>query len=197
MEENLNTESRILQAAEEVFVRDGYDGARMQDIADKAGINKALLHYYFRSKDGLFEKVLLSKYAQFWPKVEHLLTSDLRLIDCFEQIVEIYYDLLEANPMLPFFIITASHRDARFILDIKNELPRLTFRKIQEAIDSGEVRPVNPAQFILSFMGMCVFPYLSRPMWTAILDVNDEAFRGFMRERRAEIKIYVRAMLTP
>ena len=82
MEElNQDTESKILDSAKEVFIQNGLDGARMQQIADKAGINKSLLHYYYRTKEKLFESVLKFAFKQFLPNPMEFLSSDLPLFD--------------------------------------------------------------------------------------------------------------------
>ena len=76
-----NTEQKILDAAKEVFQKKGMTGARMQEIADKAGINKALLHYYYRTKEKLFEKAFEAAFSLFYPKVKKMLISDKTVLE--------------------------------------------------------------------------------------------------------------------
>lgn len=76
MDKDLTTEQKILEAARKIFLEKGLDGARMQDIADKAGINKAMLHYYFRSKDKLFEQIFLEVAGHFLPKIMAIFESE-------------------------------------------------------------------------------------------------------------------------
>src|SRR3954468_17116383 len=83
----------------------GIDGARMQDIADKAGINKALLHYYFRSKEKLFEMIFIEEARKFMPKVTSIMVSELTLFEKVEKFVGEYIDTLLQNPLLPIFIL--------------------------------------------------------------------------------------------
>ena len=103
--EKISTETKILAAAEEVFLKSGYDGSRMQEIADLAGINKAMLHYYFRSKDLLFERIFEQKFSQFFPKIQELTTMPISFTEKVCIYVELHINLLRQNPYLPLFII--------------------------------------------------------------------------------------------
>src|SRR3982751_3647938 len=101
MRKDLSTEEKILSAAKKAFLTKGMDGARMQDIADKAGINKALLHYYFRSKDRLFEMIFLEEARKFMPRIATIMLSELTLFEKIEKFVDQYIDTLSQNPLLP------------------------------------------------------------------------------------------------
>ena len=151
MTEELSTEEKILKAAEEVFMRDGYDGSRMQDIADVAGINKALLHYYFRSKDKLFEKVFDAKIQGFFPKVDVVFNQDILFIDKIYFFIEGYMELLRKNPYLPLFVLnTVNSKDkSEFIKKLPIELSRKVAESYQIDLRKGTVRALNPAQFIM------------------------------------------------
>ena len=108
------TEQKILMAAEKIFIRDGMDGARMKDIAEEAGINKALLHYYFRSKENLFEKILQDKLMTFLPKVTSALQVKMSIRDKFEVLVDSYLGMLRENPKLPIFVLFSIYRNPAF-----------------------------------------------------------------------------------
>ena len=106
-----STEDKILEAAKNVFVAKGMEGARMQEIADEAGINKALLHYYFRSKEKLFEAIF-SKIIQFaFPEITRIAQSNEPFISKIEQVVDAYIDLLIKHPFIPGFIMKELNRD--------------------------------------------------------------------------------------
>ena len=100
----MNTEEKIIAAAEQVFIEQGYDGARMQTIADRAEINKAMLHYYFRSKDMLFEKIFVEKVKVLFPAMGEQMKSYEGFTDkvCF--FIEQYYETLTKYPFMPFFV---------------------------------------------------------------------------------------------
>ena len=105
-EKETGTEEKILAAAKKVFVRKGMDGARMQDIADEAGINKALLHYYFRNKELLFEKIFADSAGRFIPKVKSILLSDADFYQKIEQFCAEYITMVMANPYMPVFVMS-------------------------------------------------------------------------------------------
>ena len=103
--DNTDTEKVILEAANEVFQKKGLSGARMDEIAKEAGVNKALLHYYFRSKERLFERVFSEAFGQFFQKIIHLLESDLPLDVKIYRVVDMYSSMLLHNKNLPLFIL--------------------------------------------------------------------------------------------
>lgn len=100
-----DTERRILEAAAKVFMLRGKLGASMQDIADEAGINRTLLHYYFRNKDKLFDTVFDKLFAQVFPAIAHIMSSERPFLEKIELFIEAYSNLLQENPYLPVFII--------------------------------------------------------------------------------------------
>ena len=110
IKKDLNTEQRILEAARKAFMHKGMSGARMQDIADEAGINKALLHYYFRNKDQLFEMVFKEAFTRFLPRLNQLIESDLGLFDKIETFVGDYIEMALQNPFLPLFVLNEMNK---------------------------------------------------------------------------------------
>src|SRR5678810_1109142 len=126
-EKQLGAEERILEAACKVFTTKGMAGARMQDIADEADINKALLHYYFRDKDKLFEVVFMEEAQKFFPKINAIFNSDAPLFEKIENFVNEYIDEMLENPYLPWFVLNEMNRDPdQFMYRIwgENNLPK-------------------------------------------------------------------------
>ena len=118
MEKDRNTEGIVLAAAKKVFILKGMDGARMQEIADEAGINKSLLHYYFRSKEKLFEEIFKDTFAKFIPKIDVLLSSNKSLEDKIKEFVKEYLELLQKNPHLPQFILQELNRNPDRLVEL-------------------------------------------------------------------------------
>ena len=108
---NGGAEEKIVAAARKVFTTKGMAGARMQDIADEAGINKAMLHYYFRDKDKLFETIFITEAQRFFPKINMIFQSDASLFDKIENFVNEYIDEMQENPYLPWFVMNEINRD--------------------------------------------------------------------------------------
>src|SRR3954452_616752 len=113
MKKDLSTEEKILNAAKKVFLTKGMDGARMQDIADEAGINKALLHYYFRSKDKLFEQIFLKVTTSFLPKIFLILKGEDTLFEKIERFCEVYITQIIKTPYVPIFILNEINRQPK------------------------------------------------------------------------------------
>jgi len=202
MSKDLTTEERILQAAEKVFQEKGFDGARMQEIADTAKINKGLLHYYFRTKNKLFETIFSKALSGMIVRIEDIMKKDEPLLDKLDSFIDNYMDLLLRNPYLPKFVINELNRDPeRFIESVvlRHDIsPRLEafLESFEVAIERKEIRPVDPRQLLIHIVSMCIFPFLGRPMLQALLKLTTAEFKTLMIERRSSIKAFVRNALT-
>lgn len=196
----MTTEEKIFLAAENEFMEKGFDGTRMQAIADRAGINKAMLHYYFRSKDALFEKIFQEKIKLIFPKIGEDVKKKESFIEKVEVFIETYYQLLSQYPFLPLFVITTMNKkgNEHFAKNLPVDFFRDFFvgSMFQEIAD-GKIKPVHPLQFAFSVLGMTVFPYLARPAIMHVLQGQAGIYDELMEGRVEELKKYVRYILTP
>lgn len=189
-----------MEAAKVVFVRKGYDGTRMQDIAAEAGINKALLHYYYRSKDKLFAAVFLDAFNKFLPRVkEALLDSELPFEKKIEVFCQSYISLLIENPHLPVFILHELQRNPGNIVNmLKSHVadPKQLFHLMERATEDHHGPPLKPEHLIVNLVAMCIFPIAARPILQGFLFGNDpEKFSRFLEERKSEIpKFFMNAI---
>jgi TetR/AcrR family transcriptional regulator len=190
-----STEDKILEAAKNVFVAKGMEGARMQEIADEAGINKALLHYYFRSKERLFEAIFSEIIKFAFPKITRIAQSDEPFINKIEQVVDAYIDLLIKHPFIPGFVMKELNRDPSglFKMVVKFGLnPQVIFDQIQLAMDRGEIIPMQPRHLAANIISMCIFPFAARPLISFVLFKDDQkALEAFYSERADVIKQFV------
>ena len=190
-----STEDKILEAAKNVFVTKGMEGARMQEIADEAGINKALLHYYFRSKERLFEAIFAEIIKFAFPKITRIVQSEEPIVTKIEQVIDAYIDLLINHPFIPGFIIKELNRDPSglFKIVIKFGLnPQAIFDHIQLAMDRGEIIQMPPKHLAINIISMCVFPFAARPILSFVVFKDDQkALEAFYAERAAVIKKFV------
>ena len=195
MEKDRSTEERILDAAKKVFISKGMSGARMQDIANEAGINKALLHYYFRSKDKLFEVIFLETVARFIPRVNEIMNSDLSWSEKIESFAVEYIEKVIANPFLPLFIMNEMHKQPDEFLKKMwgGDKPRLEkfVLQLQGAIEAKEIRPIDPAQLIMNLMSLCVFPFIGKPLLQMAAGINDKQFFALMEERKTHVPEFI------
>jgi TetR/AcrR family transcriptional regulator len=189
-----NTEHLILEAARKVFIHKGYAGARMQEIADEAGINKALVHYYFRGKEQLFDAVFAQALSSFLPTIKNILEIDLPVREKIVLFVDTYVDILLANPHIPAFVIHELNTDpGRFLDKLKNFglNPSRLIEQIRKESESGLIRNIKGDHFIINMLGMCLFPFIARPVVQGILKKTDEEYEMFLSERKKEVVQFV------
>lgn len=185
-----NTEQAILEAAHKVFIRKGMDGTRMQEIADEAGINKALLHYYFRTKEKLFESIFNEVLNKFSSSVVKVLMSDLPLFAKIERFTDTYINLLIENPYAPNFLVNEINRNPERIVNaLKGQgvNPNLLRKQIKQEIEAGIIREIKIEDLMANMMSMCIFPFVARNIITSMLEMNEEDYRAFLLQRKIEI----------
>lgn len=188
---DIPTEERIIEAARKVFMQKGYAATRTRDIAEEAGINLALLNYYFRSKEKLFHQVMIEKFHQLFGVVFPIVNNDaLSLDQKIEVLVEKYIDLLLENPDLPIFVLSeirANPERFKETVHVQEILRSSSFiRQLKER------RPdVEPIQFISSVLGMIIFPFVAKPV--LFFDTSD--FNAVMEERKGLIRKWAKTIL--
>ena len=196
-----STEQRILEAASHVFLEKGMAGARMQQIADEAGINKSLLHYYYRSKDKLFLAVFRLAIRDFIPGIKEILFSDLPVFDKLDRFITEYMKVLLSNPFVPMFILQEIHRDPERLYNIFLEAgiqPHRILQEFEGAVESGAIRPVDPRHLIINVLSLCIFPIVARPMMQRMFHDNDaEASQKFLEERKTVVSEFVINAIRP
>jgi TetR/AcrR family transcriptional regulator len=190
-----STESKILEAAKKVFIRNGFDGTSMQLIANEACINKSLLHYYFRSKEKLFSAVFLYAFQHFVPQIQGILSSEQSLPAKIESIVAEYMTMLLNNEIIPAFILHEINRNPDRIYQIMQESglnQRIFIDQFTREIGKGLVRSVDPRHFIVNIISLCVFPIAAKPLMQRILFANDsEAYHRFLMERKNVVTRFI------
>lgn len=203
------TERRILDAAHRVFIRRGSGGARMQEIAEEAGVNQALLHYYFGSKDGLSFEVFREAAAKLFPGIMRILSSDVTIEERVEQVVHHYIDTLRAHPFLPGYVLGEMSFNPDRIATLAAQMaspgapdgPRLALarlgRDLAQRAAVGDFRPMAAEQFLANVASLCVFPFAARPMLSHLLGFDEAAWERFLDVRRAELPQQILNTLRP
>lgn len=190
-----NTEEIILAAAKKIFIEYGYDGARMQQIADEAGINKALLHYYFRSKDNLFDYIFDKSFKDFFPDISIIMMSDMPVEKKIRMFASHYIDTLLKNPHLPVFVFHELQRKPeRVVSHIKSSginLVRIKEMMTKELKEKG-MTPIPIEHLVVSMIGMCVFPFIGRPILESFIFNSDtKAYDKFLEERKKFVADFI------
>lgn len=199
-EVDLNTESKIKEAARRIFHQKGFAATRTRDIAEEAGINLALLNYYFRSKEKLFDIIMLETLQGFLKSVATIFVDEkLSLDEKVEQIVAGYIDLLTVEPQIPLFIMSELRSNPQQLfqnMNIKHLIQHSSFSKqYEEAIQQRQIAPIPILQFIMNILGLTVFPFIAGPMLKLIGDLNDEQYTTLMFERKKMIPKWIQSIM--
>ncbi|MEI6143171.1 MAG: TetR/AcrR family transcriptional regulator [Mariniphaga sp.] len=189
---NSSTEEKIYEAARRVFVAKGMEGARMQEIADEAGMNKALLHYYYRSKENLFKAVFKDIFTKFFRKIGTALFSDAPVKEKLMVFIDEYVDLIQANPYVPQFIINEINRDPQMLKSLMFESgiePQKIIEIFVTNSKTDSFANIDTRHIVVSIIGMLLFPLVARPLLQMIyFNDNPEAYSQFLSERKAIVK---------
>lgn len=185
---NSGTEQNILNAAILVFQKKGMAGARMQEIADEANINKAMLHYYFRNKQKLFEAVFLQAFQKFAPQINGIFNSGDPVFEKIEGFAESYISFVTENPHLPTFLIQEININpdfaTTFFMAHSAPDPALFEKQIAEEIEKGILRPVDPKQLLLDLFSLCAFPFVGSGLVKGVLNLDKSSFHTLMEKRK-------------
>ncbi|MBN2613056.1 MAG: TetR/AcrR family transcriptional regulator [Bacteroidales bacterium] len=190
-----DTEGKILEAAKKVFIEKGLEGTRMQEIANEAKINKALLHYYYRTKEKLFNAVFQFAITRFIPHIEGIFNSDKNFFEILEAIIEQYITLISKNPFIPIFVLHEINRHPDRLADIIKSAgiqPKILIEKIEKEVEKGTIRPVSALNLIVNIISLCVFPFAARPLIQRLLFDNDKhAYTTFIQSRKTEVTSFI------
>jgi len=191
-----STEGRILEAAKEVFMKYGLYGARMQDIANTAGINKALLHYYFRNKERLFDRVFDNALEKYFEQMTIFGDTSLPIQDRIFIYIDNIIDFFSEYPMMTMFIVKEISSNPELlktrIMEIKKDNNPKLFSVLQEGVKTGEIPPIDPVIFVVNLHSLCAYPFLASPLFKKMIDNNDPMWEDANNTKlKASVKEFV------
>ncbi|MCW3787430.1 TetR/AcrR family transcriptional regulator [Plebeiibacterium sediminum] len=199
MEIKSDTEKLILEAARKVFTEKGLDGARMQEIADRANINKAMLHYYFRSKDKLFESVFKAAFNEFWPEITKSINESANVEDFLKRAISSYVDLFMDKPFLPIFILSEVNRTPDRLESLIREggvNPHLIVEYLKEQMDLGKLKAMDPKELLVNVISLCIFPFAGKSLIERMIFQGDkESCESFLQERKKSIYEFLKPLI--
>jgi AcrR family transcriptional regulator len=195
MEKSGSTEEKFKEAARIVFTKKGYAGTKTRDIAEQAGLNLALLNYYFRSKEKLFEIVMIEKVVQLFSFIAPALNNpDTSLEEKIELIAVSYIDMLLKNPDLPLFVLSEirsnPERFGKMVQTNGNILQSYFVKQLAQ-----RNKAINPLQLFLNFLGMMVFPFVAKPVFMIAGQVSEDKFVDLMEQRKTLIPQWMKMIL--
>jgi AcrR family transcriptional regulator len=201
--DDLETRERILDAAHAVFTRKGTAASRTQEIAAEAGVNKALVHYYFGTKAALADAIFARALGNIMPRIFGILADPDRSIE--EKVPAIAKEQIEfhsGRPYLAGYLISELHaqpeRIARLMTRQGGRVPLDVIRRqLREGARAGKIRPISAEQFVTNLMGLLIFPFAIRPALSELLSLDDARWRAFIEERRRLVPDFFMAGLRP
>lgn len=190
--ENIIPEEKIKAAAREIFTSKGYGSARMRDIASKAGVNLALVNYYFRSKENLFNIIMKEKVYKIFGSIFPLLNDNsTSLEEKLYNVVSFYIDIISEDPDLPLFVFGEIEKNphnlsSMFPLNRNNYMDIAILKQFKEKCPD-----LNPVHFMINLLGMIIFPFVAKPLLKSIGIIDKERFKLIMEERKKMIPVWI------
>jgi len=195
-----STEEKIFDAAQAIFVEKGLDGARMQEIADKAEINKSLLHYYYRSKEKLFTEVFKMVINKFLPNTVEIFQSENSIFEKIEIFTSEYISLLQKNPFIPIFVLNELNKKPQNLTEtfshlfqnLKQNQINKFMQQIENEVNQGIIKPIEPLGLIINIMSLCVFPFIAKPIFlTLFFNDNKSDYQNFIENRKNTVAEFI------
>jgi len=191
----LPTEEKIKEAARKVFLRKGFSATRTRDIAEEAGINLALLNYYFRSKQKLFDEVMKEKIQTLLKTIIPVLQdSSTSLDEKIRLIASNYIKVLAKNNDLPIFVLNELRKNnTSFISNLPVGKAILETSFILQL--KQRKKNVDPIHFMVSLLGLIIFPFVAKPILTKSGMISEKKFQSLIQERELLIPLWMEAIL--
>ncbi|MFB6274409.1 MAG: TetR family transcriptional regulator [Salinibacter sp.] len=188
------TERDIFDAALQVFAREGRHGARMQAIADAADINKAMLHYYFRDKETLYEEVFAYTMQQFMASFGESLKKAPTFEETLHAFIDGYVEFVRSDEAAMRLMVQENLAGGSLLGDHLRKAtdsgeapPRILVETIAAAIDAGEIRPVDPQHTVLSVISTCLFFFMARPTVQIMHPAAEDDWDAFVEARKEHL----------
>jgi AcrR family transcriptional regulator len=188
MAKDSNTEQNIIDAANRIFTKNGWAGSRMQDIANEANINKAMLHYYFKNKEQLFQMVFKKKIKELVEIVLSSIPENANLETMIRIFVDKYISFISKTPELPLFILNEVYRHPDLLDDVFSPVvPPVIIQfatELEKEINQGKVRPIPIQHLIMNMLSLCIFPIIAKPILKKFLFPDEQMYADMIEERK-------------
>ncbi len=188
----MDTEQRIIEVAKQVFIEKGYEEVNMSYIAQQVGINRPALHYYFRTKDKLYEAVYGKILSGLIPAVKDTLRLDKPLRECIAEIVDIYFNTIERTPGLPLFIAREVQRDPERLLNAVKSNSTIEYATLVKSfvlhnIETGKMKDMPLLHFFYTFIGLVIAPFLSMPLTNLLFDDDEHQNKKITKQWKERV----------
>jgi AcrR family transcriptional regulator len=186
-----SSREKALDTARALFMEKGKDGVKMQEIADRAGINKGLLHYYFKSKNDLFLEIFLSEVHLIYADINRILKSEISMDEKLSAIIDQYFNLLSEKPNLPTFVMFEINKHPELAPKLANDANlQETVQLLDSEFRANRITstPEFAFQVILNIISLCVFPFAMRPLVQELGKRNGADWNQLMDGRKSFLK---------
>jgi len=200
IEKNASTEEQIKEAARRVFTKKGFAATRTRDIAEESGYNLALINYYFRSKQKLFDIIMVEHLQLFFQSVVGILNDpSTSLQEKLESLISHYIDMLIQNPGLPLFVLNEVNIDpSRLISKIgADQLERKELYVVSQwkEMAARTQMPINPIHILMNVVSLTIFPFIGSPIIRNRTGISVDGFNKLMEERKKLIPVWINAIM--
>ena len=198
-----NLEEKIITVARQVFIEKGYENASMSDIASRVGINRPTLHYYYRTKERLFQAIFHDIIGSLLPRIQETITSDSDFFDKISFAIDQYITTFKHNPFLPAFIVKETQRDVKHIIQTAcelypNNIAQQIAKTLNDEMEAGRLRKVKLEIVFSTFYGLLTFPFIAQNLLnTLLLNNSQEQYETFLQEWKQHVITQMRALLAP
>ena len=182
-----NLEQKIVDTARKLFIQEGFDKTSMSDIATAAGINRTTLHYYFRTKEKMFQAVFGSIMLSFLPRIQLIFDEDTPITEKLSKVLDEYIAIFSVNPDLPRFILSEIQRDVDHLIHVGRVMHLDGYLSAIEKVilgemDKGHIKRIPIPMILVTFMSQVTFPFLSKNLLHALFFNNEEEYDAFLQE---------------
>ncbi|MHC1738491.1 MAG: TetR/AcrR family transcriptional regulator [Ignavibacteriaceae bacterium] len=200
---NANLEQGILEAAERLFLEKGFAMTSTTEIAKEAGCNQGLVHYYYRTKEKLFEEVFSKKAELFFSAFMNVANEELPFVEKLRKLIGVHFDMLRKNPRLPFLLLNEFTTNPSRLLSVKEKikkLPESVFAKmdkeLREEIRCGRIREIELADLMITIISLNGGLFIAKPILSVITGMGEEEWERMAERRRDEnIRIIVQTVM--
>lgn len=196
-----STEEKIKGAALKLFTKKGFAATRTRDISEESGINLALLNYYFRSKEKLFELVMTEVLQKFFIGITRIFNDEQTSLDEKVKIFVISYtELLKQQPDLPFFILQELRMNPEKLaskMGVNEVFKSFFFQQLRHDIDQAKIPKIHPLHYVINMVSMCVFPFIAAPLLKNLAGIDTRAFGVLIDERKTLVPKWMKIIMRP
>ncbi|MDD2192322.1 MAG: TetR/AcrR family transcriptional regulator [Bacteroidales bacterium] len=191
---------QIIEVAKQMFLEYGYKNTNMSDIATNIGINRTALHYYYNTKEKLFQAVFGTIIATFLPKIQDILITQEPFFEKLDKIIDIYFEIFLSTPYLPSFILGEINRDVNHLLSTAYEIGfgsyiKLISEKISEEMEKGNIKEIPIHIILMSFISQLTFPFIAKNLIEEILKPDNKQIEDIIEDWKKVILMQMKALL--